>query len=52
MRSVKKNSIQDAEVVARLNTVSSVVMLHKALGGDWVIPTQNDQVHQENQGAQ
>ena len=48
----QKNSIQDAEVVARLNTVSSVVMLHKALGGDWVIPTQNDQVHQENQGAQ
>lgn len=34
----QKNSIQDAEVLARLNTASSVVMLHKALGGDWVVP--------------
>ncbi|MGX2952403.1 TolC family protein [Shewanella sp. JL219SE-S6] len=30
-----KNNIQDAEVVARLNTASTVVTLYKALGGDW-----------------
>lgn len=30
-----KNNIQDAEVVARLNTASAVVTLYKALGGDW-----------------
>lgn len=34
----QKNQVQDAEVLARLNTASSVVMLHKALGGDWNAP--------------
>lgn len=36
----QKNSIQDAELLARLNTASSVVMLHKALGGDWSIASE------------
>ncbi|MAB98059.1 MAG: hypothetical protein CMK71_08320 [Pseudomonadaceae bacterium] len=33
----QKNSIEDAEVVARLNTATQVVLLHKALGGDWSV---------------
>lgn len=43
----QKNSIQDAEVLARLNTASSVVMLHKALGGDWVLPQQEYESNQK-----
>lgn len=33
----QKNSVEDAEVVARLNTATQVVLLHKALGGDWSV---------------
>lgn len=31
----QQNQLQDAEVVARLGTATNVVMLQKALGGDW-----------------
>ncbi|GGO66180.1 efflux transporter outer membrane subunit [Bowmanella pacifica] len=33
----QKNQLQDAEVVARLNTATNVVLLHKALGGNWSV---------------
>ena len=32
------NNLQDAKVQARLNTATTVVMLHKALGGEWTVP--------------
>ncbi|MGS3184838.1 efflux transporter outer membrane subunit [Aeromonas taiwanensis] len=34
----QQNSVQDAEIVARLSSATNVVLLHKALGGDWEIP--------------
>lgn len=34
----QQNSLKDAEVVARLGTATNVVLLHKALGGDWQAP--------------
>ncbi|MEG0009563.1 MAG: efflux transporter outer membrane subunit [Aeromonas sp.] len=34
----RQNSLRDAEVVARLGTATNVVLLHKALGGDWQAP--------------
>ncbi|MFM5441339.1 efflux transporter outer membrane subunit [Aeromonas enteropelogenes] len=34
----QQNSVQDAEIVARLNSATNVVLLHKALGGDWEVP--------------
>lgn len=33
----QRNQLQDAEVQARLGTVTNLVMLQKALGGDWEI---------------
>ncbi|MCF7499270.1 efflux transporter outer membrane subunit [Pseudoalteromonas sp. L1] len=33
----QNNQLKDAEVLARLNTATTVVMLHKSLGGDWQI---------------
>ncbi|MFB2680995.1 efflux transporter outer membrane subunit [Shewanella mangrovisoli] len=37
-----KNNMQDAEVLARLQTASSVVSLYKALGGDWTLANTAD----------
>lgn len=34
----QQNALQDAEIVAQLQTWQSVVELHKALGGDWQVP--------------
>ncbi len=40
-----KNEIQDAEVLARLNTASTVVGLYKALGGDWTLQSEQESVN-------
>ncbi|MGU5682744.1 hypothetical protein ACV1DN_00880 [Aeromonas allosaccharophila] len=32
------NNLQDARVQARLNSATTVVLLHKALGGEWRVP--------------
>ncbi|MGB2078466.1 MAG: efflux transporter outer membrane subunit [Vibrio sp.] len=34
----QRNQLQDAEVQARLSTVTNLVLLQKSLGGDWTLP--------------